>query len=272
MAKPLVLHGEYNGIPITIYGEIHNQIDQSFFEELNVGEDTVWVEHSTQLCELMPGQEILFQEAKGLEWIWFTRTLEGKQVRCIDDRIKMGLMSRVEELRLKDQIDHIENDDMMMVAVEALVAQFQNVLNVIKETKNWKEHRTDVNPIKTRMFDRYEDMINHLPKVMDQSIPFEEMYEKCMNIYHDLCVMSSMLLDIVLIQQLKETTDKTPIHLFVGLAHAVRLQHWLQLDVVEPVDPQLVENIAKIESSLSGGRKRRKTKRKGINHLKRSRS
>jgi len=233
MAKPYVVSGRYNGIPITIYGEIHNRIDQTFYKQLNLGFDNVWVEHNTRLCELLPGEEKLFKESKGLEWVWFTRTIQGKPVRCIDYRIEMGLMSRVEEIQLEYQLEHIGNDDMMIDVVKALLDQIKNILPILKETKPiWKEQRTDVNPIKNRMVDRCEDMLAHLPKVLKHSIPFEEMYDKCRNVYEDLCLMGSMLLDIVLIQQLKEYTSKTPIHLFVGLNHAIRLQHWLQLNVV----------------------------------------
>lgn len=273
MAKPLVVQGQYNDIPITIYGEIHNRIDQSFFQELDVGDDTVWVEHSTALSELLPGQDILFQKAKGLEWVWFTRTKEGKPVRCIDFRIEMGLMSRVEELELKDQLENIRSDAMMIDATRGLIHQLEIMLTVLEETEfMWEEHGMDVNPMKTRLSKRLNFMRRYsdLPPELKKSIPFDDIFEQYMNIYEDLRRMSSMLLDIVLIQELKECTDKTPIRLFVGLAHAVRLQHWLKLDVVEPVDPELEQHIADARSELvsyttarsTGGRKRRKTKKR----------
>ena len=265
MTKPFVVSGRYNGIPITIYGEIHNRIDQSFYEGLNLDNATVWVEHSTRLCELLHGEEKLFNGVKGLEWVWFTRTIQKKPIRCIDYRIEMGLMSRVEELQLEDQLEHIGNDDMMIDAVEALVGQFKNMLTVLKETKHiWKERSTDVNPIKSRMLDRCEDMLAHLPKVLNKSNPFEEMYEKCRNVYEDLCLMGSMLLDTVLIQEVKEYTGNQPIHLFVGLNHAIRLQHWLQLNVHSFTYDKYANNV--LTNLASYTRKLKRTRRKTVDN------
>jgi hypothetical protein len=242
----LIVSGKYNEVSIIVYGEIHNQIDQDFYEGLDLGEDTVWVEHSTRLCMLLPEEEFLFQKAKGLEWIWFTRTKQGNQVRCIDYRIEMGLMSRIEEIQLSHQLDNIRNDAMMIYVVEVLVDHFKNMLMILKEYKTiWTERRTDVIPVKTRMFDCCDDILASLPKVLDKSIPFEEMHDKCMHMYKDLCLLSSILLDTVIVQQLKEYTDPKPIHIFVGLAHAERLQRWLQLT-----------------TSTKGGRRKTKTRRR----------
>ena len=54
MSSPphVIIEGVYKNIPITIFGEEHNNIDNSIYERMDLTDKIIMVEHSTILSEL----------------------------------------------------------------------------------------------------------------------------------------------------------------------------------------------------------------------------
>ena len=251
MSEPFVVSGDYNGTSITIYGEIHNTINQSFYESLDLSDKTIWVEHSTLLCDLLPEQEVLFENAKGLEWIWFTRTKTKQPVECIDVRIEIGLLSRMEELALLRELTSVETHEMMNDAIIYLITSFQRMITIFRDEDPTWELITVLEPIASRMNALAKSILIRFSEPHDP----EKLMDDCMSLYKDMMFFSSMLLDSIIISMLKSYTDSTPIHLFVGLNHAIRLQHFLDLRVQVDTDAAHKRSVL---SKLTGGRKTRR--------------
>ena len=68
--KIIVAKGKVGRSKVNVYGEIHNDIDNSFYESLNLEDHLLLVEHASVFCEIKPGEEHLFENAKGSEWIF----------------------------------------------------------------------------------------------------------------------------------------------------------------------------------------------------------
>jgi len=250
MSEPFVVSGKYNETSITIYGETHNNINQSFYESLNLSDKTIWVEHSTLLCDLLPEQEVLFENAKGLEWIWFTRTKTKQPVECIDVRIEIGLLSRIEEIALLRELRSVETHEMMNNAIIFLITSFQRIMTIFRDENPTWELITVLEPIASRMTELNKSILVQFSEPHNP----ENLMDDCMLLYDDMMLFSSMLLDSIIISMLKLYTDSTPIHLFVGLNHAIRLQHFLDLRVQADID----STQCRVLSKLTGGRKTRR--------------
>lgn len=246
MTAPLVVSGTYKDISITIYGEIHNRIDQTFYEQLDLTGKSIWVEHSTVLCELAPHQEPLFADAKGSEWIWFTRTKNKQPVECIDARIEMGLMSRIAEIGIKTQFDKVTSIKMMKDTIRTLLSYFQSTLSITNQLKPmWNETeeiKSDVEPLIERMKASAVEIVTDVTGKHDPDL----LYDKCIQFCDDLVTANSMLLDLAIIANLDMYEEKLPIYLFVGRNHAIRLQKWLRLET----------------RAMTSGSKKRKTRRR----------
>jgi hypothetical protein len=252
MSDPLVVSGDYNGTSITIYGEIHDNINQSFYESLNLSGKNIWVEHSTVLCDLLPEQEFLFENAKGLEWIWFTQTKTEQPVECIDVRIEIGLLSRIEELTLLRELGSVETHEMMSNAIISLITSFQRMMTIFRDEDPTWELIDVLEPFASRMNALAKSILVRFSEPHDP----EKLMDDCMLLYNDMVFFSSTLLDSIIISMLKSYTDSTPIHLFVGLNHAIRLQHFLDLRV-QGADID-TDHKRRVLSKLTGGKTRRK--------------
>ena len=233
MATPLIVSGEYHGKHITIFGEIHNHIDQTFYDQLDLNGKSIWVEHSTALCDLLPEYVQFFANAKGSEWIWFTRKQKELPVVCIDTRIKMGLLSRIEEVGIQTLLDNVVSLPSMIDAiiqfipkVEQVQEQFEKLIElsfIQPYDYIFKELLTTINKQKLSI------EATDFESLTSESL--EELHTTCKNLYTNLVDISSILVDIVIISFIERYKGTQPIHLFVGFNHAVRLQHLLSLEL-----------------------------------------
>ena len=78
---PMIITGSYNGSPITVYGEIHNNIDNRFYEQLDLTNKIVMVEHPTKLCKISDQHKILLlNKLKGSEWVWYKYASQNNKI------------------------------------------------------------------------------------------------------------------------------------------------------------------------------------------------
>lgn len=253
-APLLIIKGEYKGVPITIYGEEHNNIDNSVYERMDLTDKIVMVEHSTAFSELKEGQEKLFTCARGSEWVWFTRTLNAQPVICIDNRLENGFLNKLEE---RDLI-------MYQMPLPDLITIFKQILasvTAVKDTyKPIKEvYMNLVGIIQTQMKEIIR--LNVVEKERDDTLEY--------NLIQNLLKLSSLSVDMNIVQLIekyavsdtgKEGGGGREIVIFVGAAHAVRLQEILDLLLVSG------DSLPYTQSALSfiykGGLKKRRGKKK----------
>ena len=250
----LIIKGDYKGIPITIYGEEHNNIDNSVYERMDLTDKIVMVEHSTVFSELKEGQEKLFTCARGSEWVWFTRTVNAQPVICIDNRLENGFLNKLEE---KDLI-------MYQMPIPDLITIFKQILSsvtAIKDTyKPIKEvYMNLVGIIQTQMKEIIR--LNVVEKKRDDTLEY--------NLIQNLLKLSSLSVDMNIVQLIEKYSSDTKeggegggreIVIFVGAAHAMRLQEILGLSLISGDSSPYMQSA--LTFIYNGGFKKRGGKKK----------
>jgi hypothetical protein len=213
---PLIVSGNYKEMPLTIYGENHSNIHNAFYEELDLSGKHVLVEHSTLFCKLQPGEEALFAKAKGSEWVWFTRTVNGEPVICIDSRIEDGFLNRLEE-------EGLVNGN---VTPEILLDATKKILMAITKIKH------KFTPVKAEYMQIVPAIQGQFKQIM-LNIKNEERDEALVEeLIANLLKISNLSVDMNIIEKLDEYAKEgntRPIVIFVGVNHAERLQGILGL-------------------------------------------
>ena len=260
----VIIEGVYKNIPITIFGEEHNNIDNSIYERMDLNDKIVMVEHSTILSELKKGEEKLFTCAKGLDWVWFTRTKNEQPVICIDNRLENGFYNSQEEMDIRSFIGNphihpllfLEVTNRIMTSIRGVKEKFKPIEEVFK--KLVKTTSTQINTIID---------LNKNEKERD--------YKNEENLIENLLKLSSLSVDMNIIIELEKYVDAIkehqvkPVFIFVGIAHAIRLKEILNLNF----NPRSSDIGPYFKSSLdyiyTGGYKkktfRKKTFRKSLN-------
>ena len=251
-APLLIIKGNYKGVPITIYGEEHNNIDNSVYERMDLTDKIVMVEHSTAFSELKEGQEKLFTCARGSEWVWFTRTLNAQPVICIDNRLENGFLNKLEE---RDLI-------MYQMPLPDLITIFKQILasvTAVKDTyKPIKEvYMNLVGIIQTQMKEIIR--LNVVEKERDDTLEY--------NLIQNLLKLSSLSVDMNIVQLIEKYAASDTgeekgreIVIFVGAAHAFRLQEILGLSIVSGDSSPYVQSA--LSFIYKGGFKKRGGKKK----------
>jgi hypothetical protein len=259
----IIVEGVYKNIPITIFGEEHNNIDNSIYERMDLTDKIVMVEHSTILSELKKGEEKLFTCAKGLDWVWFTRTKNEQPVICIDNRLENGFYNSQEEMDIRSFIGNpnihpllfLEVTDRIMQSIRKIKEKFKPIEEVFK-----KLVRTTSTQIKR--------IIELNKNDNERDFQNEE------NLVENLLKLSSLSVDMNIIIEIEKYVDAIkshqvkPVYIFVGIAHAIRLKEILNLNF----SPRTSDISRYMTSSLdyiyTGGLKktfRKKTFRKSLN-------
>jgi len=261
MSSPLhvIVEGVYKNIPITIFGEEHNNIDNSIYERMDLTDKIVMVEHSTILSELKKGEEKLFTCAKGLDWVWFTRTKNEQPVICIDNRLENGFYNSQEEIDIRSFIGNpnihpllfLEVTDRIMKSIIKIKEKFKPIEDVFK-----KLVRTTSTQIK-RIID-----LNKNEERKD--------YKNEENLIENLLKLSSLSVDMNIINEIEKYVDSIkehqvkPVFIFVGIAHAIRLKEILNLNL----NPESSDIEPYFKSSLdyiyTGGKTFRKSLNKNL--------
>lgn len=101
MSSPAILKATLFNTKITIHGEDHSNIDNKYYEKLKLT-GVLFVEHSTNACELKPSEIHLFEKyAKGTEWVFYTQKKIGNEnVVCFDTRSEQGYLTALQEKQM----------------------------------------------------------------------------------------------------------------------------------------------------------------------------
>ena len=241
---PLVVRGVYKNISLTIYGENHSDIDNSFYEKLDLTDAIVMVEHSTDYCALLPGEEALFTTTKGAEWVWFTRTVNKQPVLCIDSRLADGFLNKLEEDALKYG---------NVVSLEALYLKTKQILIATTKIKH------KFLPIKaeyTQLVSENQDLFKKLIGNLKNEERDDEVVE---HLIANIFTLSSLSVDMNIIEKIDQyaataVEPKKEIIIFVGAVHALRLQQILNLAIIAGNKTPYLKSALK--SFKTGGKKK----------------
>jgi len=258
-------------VPVVIYGEVHNRIDNHFYKKKSFNEArniTIWVEHDMQHCTLKPEEEGMFTHAKGLEWVWFTRVKRGLPVTCIDNRAFIGLPMAI-----------MENVLRFVAGLATSTAPTIDVLTrkIVKEG-NFEDLRTTLMKIVKPILGILSTLVKqkfgkntHIIEVFSKKI--NKQYQQIMGMYErnnepvyltvdgvnttlfhlqfqnmvtNLLNIASIIVDLHIINLLKEYDDSKPIAIFVGMNHAFRLAEFLHWEMIpnDTLDVAMFEEIA----------------------------
>lgn len=249
----IVVHGEYNGVPITVFGEIHNIIDNKFYENIarNKSKNTIFVEHPSGFCDVTKNDaKLLIKNMNfvGSEWIWFNYTIRNKPVVCIDNRFELGLPT-ANETKLAYSTPYYNNIDNI---IDTMIRSFYVFKkdDVIKRFKMTNELETYYNNMITIMKKQFTEFLQENVKYKNSSQfkkikPMAEIPEHISSIRDYLILnimkLSAVLVDLNIVDKVKEytTSNREPIMIFVGAAHAYRLNKFFpqifdQLDSTIP--------------------------------------
>jgi len=273
---PLEVHGtirnlQHVEIPVVIYGEVHNRIDNHFYKKKSFDEmrhTNIWVEHAMQYCALKPGEDVLFKNAKGSEWVWFHRVKKGLPVTCIDNRMFLGLPNALMEnvlrfvaglptsmvpaidaaTRKMVQEGHFED---LYTTMTQIVKPILSILSKLVKQKFGKN---------TYILERFSRKINkQYQEIMGMYERNEEpvyltVHGAPTTLFHlqfqhmvtNLLNISSIVVDLHIINLLKEYADSKPIAIFTGMNHAFRLADMLNWEMIpnDTVDIPMFEEMA----------------------------
>jgi hypothetical protein len=214
---------------------IHNDIDNAFYETLKLSHQTVFVEHSTAYCELKPHEHALFKDATGSDWVWFTRTLKKKQVTCIDTRLENGFLSAYEERAMRDMPvkDLMEAVARVMRAASAIKENYAHIHDVYEDIISTMKRQFLILALLSSNTDT-------TVKVHDKTIKKDIVYNATKNFLISNAVkLAALSVDMNIIAALASHKDGSPVSIFVGINHALRVSDLLNLRIV--TDDELLE-------------------------------
>jgi hypothetical protein len=240
IAPVIIVTGKYKNKNITVYGEIHNKIDNVFYESLNLENDIIMVEHATVLCEMSEKEKIfMINIVKGSDWIWYKYKSRNKPIICIDNRIEYGLLSSIEERYLLNINDNSE--------LETLFAYVIKALNVF-EHKQFKSifGTNQLNAIYEKMLNVITRQFTILYEVQDLTQPY--MMDIKWMLINNIIKLSSLLVDVNIginvMKELNKSNDKN-IVIFCGAAHAYRLTKYFP-QIFSNIETKPAKNIMKV--------------------------
>lgn len=246
-SKTVIVTGIVNKSVVTIYGEIHSDIDNRFYEKLKLKGHTVFVEHSTNHRELKPIEHALFADAKGSEWVWFTRTRNKHEVICVDTRLENGFLSGYEEqnlhtMPLKDLLDSATRVMRTANALKEKYSQIQPVFaNIMATIKRQYLMLMKLNG----------SAASHI-RVNDESVPKNLIFDASRRfLISNMIKVASLSVDMHIIDLLSQHKGGAPISIFVGINHALRLASFLKLYIV--TDDELIEPYLRGANVFSDG-------------------
>jgi hypothetical protein len=214
---PPTVKGVYKEMPITIYGEYHDNINNTFYKKLNLKDAIVLVEHSTKFCQLQPDEEHLFANAQGTEYIWFTRTKDNQPVVCIDTRLEQGFLNRFEE----NLLQHGET-----VTLEALLMKTRQI---IMATMAIKDNFLPIKELYTQLIEETKTQFKQMMVNVKTGERDESLIE---HLIANLLMLSNLSVDMTILKKLDEYAaagNRDEIIIFVGANHAERLKEFLGL-------------------------------------------
>jgi len=240
---PVITYGEYNGTKIILFGEIHSSIDNRFYENLNLRDNIVFVEHASILCDMtMEHKKRLLNILKGSEWIWYKYSARKRPVVCLDNRIEIGLPTSMEE---KYALNSNDLSEVMMYCMKALR------IIITPEIKR-KFITALIMPIYTTSVKTIKEQMDILIK--NANLNTDELMDIKWKLIQNITKLSGMIVDLNVMDHIKQQTEsqnsaskKKDIYIFMGAAHAYRLQKFFPEIFTNIVyntsDPGLIESM-----------------------------
>ncbi len=239
--EPLVItKGKYKKIEIEVYGENHSDIDNRFYESIDLKNKAVMVEHATVLCEISEKDKIMMlNHVKGSDWIWYKYKVKKNPIICIDNRIELGLLSAIEEKYLMQTTDDFES----------VFSATMRVLKVLKET-HIKKLFTDNN---------FQNIYNDYARVMKRQFAIllkaGSIDDDVLLIIKNMLIkniqkVASFIVDLNIVNLIHEEKSKKSIAIFVGAGHAYRLHKYFP-NIFDHIkindnDPEVIEVLDKL--------------------------
>ena len=237
------------GPSFTIYGEIHNDIDNRFYERLYTRftkNDRVLLEKTTdpELLQMEkfsiirnPDIQAYLDLKGGSEWMFTMGFIKGKQFEPIDIRIECGYPSQIE---LRDLVEFADTEplqflDFIKKTMVMIVHHKEKV-----DRPGIKDKFKSFMPIIKSQFEAFSK--NLLKGVIDLDI-----VEKLKTNFQKLGVL---LVDAHLIDLINENNGKRKpkhLHIFVGARHAIDLYECLEIKNLEIKKTAKGESIGPLE-------------------------
>lgn len=228
-SKTVIVTGVVKESVITIYGEIHDDINNVFYEKLDLKGHTVFVEHSTVFCKLEPHEHAMFANAKGSEWIWFTCTRKKQQVTCVDTRLENGFLSGYEEIAIQTMKvkDLLECVSRVIKAATAIKEKYSRIQRTFDDIISAMKRQF----LMMLLLDKSKE--SHI-KVNDKLIDKNIVVDATRNfLISNTIKISSLSVDMHIIDLVSSQHNSgAPISIFVGINHALRLSEFLELYIV----------------------------------------
>lgn len=229
------------GPNFTIYGEIHNHIDNRFYQQLHetidnsftrilvektthepflqtdfITLDNISKDGKTSLDKKQIQKRFVDEVVKGSEWIYLNRIIDEQPVERIDIRVASGFPSASEE----HSCFEVHGGDPVL-----LIKYIEHVLDVAQKRKQHfdKPSITEMYETLMQMIPLQLDLfIDNLTKVKPPMIDEDNLHNICTNLkYLSALLVDSHLLNIIL-ENNQQTTPKQ-LAIFVGARHALNL-------------------------------------------------
>ena len=230
-APPIIVSGP----SFTIYGEIHNDIDNRFYERLYTSftqNDRVLLEKTTdpqilqleqRALQVIPDVSAYLHTIGGSEWLYTKGLIDGKSFEPIDIRIECGYPSQI-QLRSLEEFAKIHPVDFIAFFFKTLkmVIHHKDRLN----RPGIKERFNTFPPILRTQIQTYMKYLE------DGAIDMESVFK----IKTNLQLLGVLLVDAHLIDLITENNkkqNKKHLHIFVGARHANNLYECLQIENLE---------------------------------------
>ena len=239
------------GPSFTIYGEIHNDIDNRFYERLYTRftpNDRILLEKTTdpEILQLEmigiltnPDIKAYLDKIGGSEWLFTKGFIDGKEFEPIDIRIECGYASQI-ELRLLEEFAKTEP--------LRFLDFFKKTLAMIvhhKEKVDRPGIKNKFNSFMPIMKSQFKTLIENLQKgVMD----IEIVKKLKVNLQRLGVLLDAHLIDLINENSIEQ--NKKHLHIFVGARHANNLYECLEiknLEIQKTAKGELIEPLAPLE-------------------------
>jgi len=256
---PLVVNAKLNkDVSVTLHGENHGNIDQSYYESLKFTKSAVLlVEHSTNACEIKPEHEEAFRRyAKGSEWIFYTqKKLNNPNVVCFDTRAEQGYLNAFQEKELRMIANKMHEADMANVRT-----LLDGVLKSMKTFTENQDYYSQLPGYYERSYDLLDGQVKALVSLVRYKkskgtkevlgMPIDDLLNGLASTLIDNIVkIGSVSADLSLLKALdifsKSTSD---IHVFCGKNHVIRMLRMANLSDVTVKLGSLTQSL--MESSI----------------------
>ena len=227
--KILQVRGKVKNSVVNIYGEIHDDIDNSFYSKLDLDDQLLLVEHTSLRCDIKPHDEVLFENAKGSEWVFKNYYTEDNLI-CIDTRAEKGfLMSRQEK-------------ELYSLPIKELLPKIAYVLKIAVANKNDYLEPFDFNSF-VKCIQMQTLIVAYLSmnpqKIItlgNSEIPGDILLPNVTELLiKNTIKLTSIYVDFHIIKILNENESSKPISIFVGMNHAMRLAEILNLKILNNI-------------------------------------